>query len=76
VAGNIVAAREYFLRAATGGSAAAAYRLAETYDPATLAAMGAIGVQADVAQARRWYGKALQWGMTAASVRLERLPAK
>ena len=44
--GNIVVARQYFLRAALMGLARAAFKLAETYDPKAPERLNAYGVNA------------------------------
>ena len=72
--GNIVAARMMFQPAAEAGDSAAAFALAETYDPLVLRKLGAKGgVTADVALAHSWYEKAKDLGSTVAPERLERL---
>jgi hypothetical protein len=70
---NIEAARQFFRRAADAGLAAAALRLAATYDPAELVQLHAEGVVANKAEARRWYERARQLGATEAEGRLARL---
>ena len=72
--GNIVAARMMFQPAAEAGDPAAAFALAETYDPLVLRKLGAKGGgTADVALAHSWYEKAKDLGSTTAPERLERL---
>ena len=72
--GNIVAARMMFLPAAEAGDPAAAFALAETYDPLVLRKVGAKGGgTADIALAHSWYEKAKDLGSTTAPERLERL---
>jgi TPR repeat protein len=68
--GDIAAARLMYQRAAETGEAAAAFALAETYDPLALA-KGKIAP--DVGLAQMWYEKARDLGSTLASERLERL---
>jgi TPR repeat protein len=70
---NIEAARQFFRRAADAGLAAAALRLAATYDPAELVHLQAEGVVANQAEARRWYERARDLGATEAEGRLARL---
>jgi TPR repeat protein len=54
--GDITAARMMFERAAEAGEAAAAFALAETYDPVALRRLRLRGgIAPDVALARRWY---------------------
>jgi len=73
VDGNIEAARQFFRRAADAGLAAAALRLAATYDPAELASLHAEGVLPDSAEAKKWYERARELGATDAESRLARL---
>ena len=68
--GDVAAARLMYQRAAEAGEAAAAFALAETYDPLVLA-KGGIPPNAGLAQA--WYRKARDLGSTQAPERLERL---
>ena len=69
--GNIAAARMMFRRAAEAGDPAAAFALAETYDPLVLAKLGAKGgIAPDVALAQRWYAKANELGYSASAWRL------
>jgi hypothetical protein len=72
-AGNIVAARDFFERAADAGLAAGALRLAATYDPAELQRLQAQGIAADRATARKWYERARELGAVEAVDRLARL---
>jgi tetratricopeptide (TPR) repeat protein len=71
--GNVGAARIVLERAAETGSAPALFALAETYDPATLAAWGTLGTQGDVTKARELYAKALAGGVLEAKDRLNAL---
>ena len=71
--GNVGAARIVLERAAETGSAPALFALAETYDPATLAAWGTFGTQGDVAKAQELYAKALAGGVLEAKDRLNAL---
>jgi hypothetical protein len=68
--GDVAAARLMYQRAAEAGDPAAAFSLAETYDPLVLAKGG---VPPDLAQARAWYEKARELGSAMAPERLERL---
>lgn len=74
-AGDIVSARHFFERVAQtdNDNAAAAYGLAETYDPVFLAGIGARGVLAEPATAVLWYQRAVTDGSTKAAQRLRRL---
>ena len=71
--GNVGTARIVLERAAETGSAPAMFALAETYDPATLAAWGTLGTQGDVTKARELYAKALADGVLEAKDRLNAL---
>jgi hypothetical protein len=72
--GNIAVARQFFLRAAEMGSAQAAMRLAESYDPDTLQRLQVRGLVGDVDEARKWYARARELGETvAAEAALSRL---
>jgi hypothetical protein len=72
-AGDLVAARALFQRAAEAGDATAAMALGATYDPNVLAKLGAIGMHADVEKARSWYQKAESQGLAQATRQLEAL---
>ena len=50
--------------------------LGDTYDPTTLARMGALGVKGEAAKARDYYAKALAAGMGAARERIAALEAQ
>jgi hypothetical protein len=71
--GNIALARQFFLRAAQAGLARGALLLAATYDPRELARMRAVGVQANLEEARKWYEQARRLGAPEAEERLARL---
>jgi TPR repeat protein len=73
VLGNIVVARQYFLRSATMGYANAAFRLAETYDPNELQRMNVLGPYPNPEEAKRWYRAAIDLGVNGAEGRLARL---
>jgi hypothetical protein len=72
--GDIAAARLLLERAANGQEAAAAFLLAQTYDPAVLGTKDTRSITADPATARDWYRKAAQLGSTEAQQRLSELP--
>jgi hypothetical protein len=72
-AGDLATARVVLRRAAQAGVAAAAFTLAQTYDPKVLAKMRARGVEPDPAEARRWYEMAQKLGSGEAGQQLERL---
>lgn len=73
VAGDIVSARQFFERVAPTGNVAAAYGLAETYDPVFLKEIGVRGVLGQPAVAIAWYQRAVTGGSTKAVERLRRL---
>ncbi|HLH86904.1 MAG TPA: hypothetical protein VKX28_00485 [Xanthobacteraceae bacterium] len=72
--GDLATARTVLQRAADAGVAPAALALAETYDPAVLAREGVRGLNGDVAEARRWYTRALALGSAEAGRRLAAMP--
>jgi TPR repeat protein len=74
--GDFSSARPVYRRAAEAGYAEAALALGETYDPQTLSERGAVGMSANVEQARHWYERARDMGSLEAPTRLERLPRK
>jgi hypothetical protein len=74
--GNIEVARQFFQRAADGGLALAALRLAATYDPSELARLQAQGIVPDPALARKWYERARELGAPEAEERLARLGSR
>ena len=71
--GDIAGARALLMRAADEGDARALMALGETYEPATLAGLGAVGVKGDPVRARDYYNKALAAGVGAARERLAAL---
>jgi hypothetical protein len=75
-AGDVVAARIAFQRAAEAGDGNAAVVLGATYDPTELAKLGVVGISADVAKARSWYEKAEKFGSPEASRRLDLLASR
>ncbi len=71
---DIAGARLIFQRAAEAGDAAAAFALAETYDPLVLRKLGTKGgITSNIALAQSWYEKARDLGSTIAPERLVRL---
>jgi curved DNA-binding protein CbpA len=68
--GNIGVARIVLERAAEMGSASALFALAETYDPAMLAAWRTFGTQGDAGKARELYARAFAGGIREAKDRL------
>jgi len=72
--GNVEAARMMLRPAAEAGDPAAAFALAETYDPLALRKLNAKGgITADVGLAQTWYEKAKDLGSAVAPERLKRL---
>jgi TPR repeat protein len=71
-AGDVLAARIAFQRAAEAGDGDAAVALGATYDPIELAKLGVVGMTGDVVTARTWYQKAKEFGSREATGRLER----
>lgn len=71
--GDISAARLVLQRAAESDSAEAALEFGSTFDPAVIARLGAIGVEADAAKARQWYQKAAALGSNTASQHIANL---
>jgi tetratricopeptide (TPR) repeat protein len=72
-AGDIAGARALLSRAVDEGDSRALMALGETYEPATLAGLGALGVKGDAARARDYYSKALAAGVGAAREHLAAL---
>ncbi len=68
--GYIAGARGYFKRAAEAGSAEAALRVGDTYDPVFIASIGAQGIRPDEGEARSWYQRAKTLGSPDADARL------
>jgi hypothetical protein len=71
--GDIASARLMLTRAAEAGDARAALALGATYDGDVLRKLGVLGVAADAAEARAWYGKAAAYGLGEATRRLEQI---
>ncbi|MEZ5818034.1 MAG: hypothetical protein R3D44_13215 [Hyphomicrobiaceae bacterium] len=74
--GDFASARLFLERASDNGNADAALLLGETFDTRVLPTLGAMGVTADAALARRWYQRAAALGSSAAAERLKRLSAE
>jgi hypothetical protein len=70
---DIAAARLVLRRAAEAHSAQAALALGGMYDPNVLKSLGVQGVESDIAEARRWYERAKEYGSEEAPRRLEAL---
>src|SRR5882757_3647958 len=71
--GDIAAARLLLERAANAQGAAAAFLLAQTYDPAVLGVRDTRSITADPVMARDWYRKAASFGSADAQQRLTQL---
>jgi TPR repeat protein len=75
-AGDMAAARLTLRRAADAHNARAALALGATYDPNVLQNLGIYGIEPDVAQTRRWYERAKEFGSAEAQRRLETLASR
>ncbi len=71
--GDVAGARLWLEAALDAGDADAAFRLAETYDPAKLTEWRIVGVASDVSKARALYERAADGGVEAARQRISRL---
>ena len=74
-ASDVSAARLYYERAATGGSAAGATGAGKTHDPAFLSRLDGFGIRSDPSAAATWYRKAVALGDPEAERLLRRLGA-
>jgi len=74
--GDIASARLYYERAADAGSAEAALRAGETFDPAFLGRNRLLGMRAEPEQAERWYRRARELGSRTAEALLAALKTK
>jgi hypothetical protein len=74
--GDMASAREFYELAADAGSAAASYKLGQTYDPLFLRRAALRGVAADPARAVTWYRRAAEGGSSEAAARLAELEGK
>jgi hypothetical protein len=72
---DISSARLVLEKALSGGSAQAAFQLAETYDPQMLAAWSVRGIEGDAARAKELYATASSGGVATAADRLKGLEA-
>jgi TPR repeat protein len=71
--GDIGGARIVLGRALDLGSAEAAFRLAESYDPLMLSARRTLGTRGDPARARELYARAYEAGIQEAKARMDAL---
>jgi hypothetical protein len=74
--GSVYTARKFFELAAEIGLPQSAVAAAGTYDPEELAKLRVIGLQPDVAAARKWYERARELGAAEAADRLRRLGSR
>ena len=74
--GDILAARQFYLRAFGMKATSAAFGVGQTYDPAVYAKFNIKGLSADAQQAAEWYGKAAATGDAEAATALAGLPAQ
>jgi hypothetical protein len=74
--GDVADARAFLDRASDEGDTRALMVLGDTYDPATLTRLGAVGIRGDASRARDYYARALAAGVAAARQRIATLDAK
>jgi hypothetical protein len=74
--GDVAGARAFLERAADEGDTRALMVLGDTYDPATLTRLGAVGIRGDAGRARDYYARALAAGVGAARQRIAALDSK
>jgi hypothetical protein len=74
--GDVASARLFYERAAAAGDGRAALRLGATFDPAFLDRAGLRNVQGSAAEARSWYGRALDLETAEAKRQPNRLESK
>ena len=72
--GEIAPARLMLEQAAAAGEPRALLALGDSYDPAVLTRLGALGVTGDPGKAKDYYSKAVEGGVAEASQRLAQLP--
>ena len=72
--GEIAPARLMLEQAAAAGEPRALLALGDSYDPAVLTRLGALGVKGDANRAKDYYAKAVEGGVAEASQRLAQLP--
>ncbi|MDE2445489.1 MAG: sel1 repeat family protein [Alphaproteobacteria bacterium] len=65
--GDLISARQFYLKAAELGSAKGSFGVARTFDPKVYAQLNVVGLQPDSAQAASWYQKAAQAGVVDAA---------
>jgi hypothetical protein len=69
-AGDIIAARQFYLQAHELQSPEGTFGVGQTYDPKVFAALNVRGLEPDAAKALEWYGKAAAAGHAGASAEL------
>jgi hypothetical protein len=74
--GDILAARQFYLRAYEMEVTAAAFGVGQTYDPAIYTKFKIKGLSADPQAAAEWYGKAAAGGHEGATTALAQLPSQ
>ena len=74
--GDFASARLFYERAADAGDGRAALRLGATFDPAFLSRLGLGKLQANPAEARSWYSRAVDLGAVDAKSQLNSLATK
>ncbi len=74
--GDILAARQFYLRAYNMKVSAAAFGVGQTYDPAIYAKFKIKGLSPDPQAAAEWYGKAAAGGHEGATTALAQLPGQ
>jgi TPR repeat protein len=74
VQGEIAPARLMLEQAAAAGEPRALLALGDSYDPAVLTRLGALGMKGDSGKAKDYYSKAVEGGVAEASQRLAQLP--
>ncbi len=74
--GDILAARQFYLRAYDLKVPVAAYGVGQTYDPAVYAKFKIRGLAPDAQTAAEWYGKAAAGGHEGAATALAQLPGQ
>ena len=65
--GDIISARQFFLRASELGNAQGSFGVARTYDPKIFTELNVVGLQPNAALAADWYQKAAQAGVVSAT---------
>ena len=64
--GDIISARQFYLRASELGSGQGSFGVARSYDPKVFAQLNVVGLKPDAQQASEWYQKAALAGVVAA----------